>query len=146
MVVKPGRTAGTRLYLRTRIMAMPGFDWSHYLTLAVHLSANADEASHRSSISRAYYCVYHKALESAVANGYIDARSHYELWELYNRNSADRVCRKLYGIGTRMKKERVDADYDGTAGRIAERMATQLNRANSFLARLATVSPGLPRP
>ena len=127
-------------------MSAPGFDWFHYLTLATQLSANADEASQRSSMSRAYYCVYHKALERAVANGYMDRRSHFELWELYNRNSADKVCRKLYGIGTRMKKERVDADYDRTAGRIADRMAVQLNRANSFLSRLGALPPGLPKP
>ena len=45
-----------------------------------------------------------------------------------------------------MKKERVDADYDGTAIRIAERMAVQFNRANSFLARLAGLPAGLPQP
>jgi len=127
-------------------MATPGFDWSRYLTLATQLSANADEASQRSSMSRAYYCVYHKALERAVANGYVDQRKHFELWELYNRNSPDRDCRKLYGMGTRMKKERVDADYDRTAGRIADRMAVQLRRANSFLSRLAALPPGLPKP
>ena len=127
-------------------MASPSFDWSRYLTLATQLSGNADEASQRSSMSRAYYCVYHKALERAVGNGYIDQRSHLKLWELYNRNSADKVCRNLYVMGTRMKKERVDADYDGTAIRIAERMAVQLNRANSFLARLAGLPAGLPKP
>ena len=105
-------------------MATPGFDWSRYLTLATQLSANADEASQRSSMSRAYYCVYHKALERAVANGYVDQRKHFELWELYNRNSPDRDCRKLYGMGTRMKKERVDADLQtewpsNSVGRIA---------------------------
>ena|SRR5579864_3157904 len=127
-------------------MATPGFDWSHYLTLATQLSANADEASQRSSMSRAYYCVYHKALERAVANGYINQRSHVDLWDLYNRNKADRDCRKLFNIGTRMKKERVDADYERTAGRIADRMAVQLNRANFFLKLLGALSTGLPRP
>jgi uncharacterized protein (UPF0332 family) len=127
-------------------MATPAFDWSNYLTLATQLSANADEASHRSAISRAYYVVYHKASERAVANGYLDERSHVKLWELYERNKADAVCRKLHTLGRRMKKERVDADYNPSAARITERMTVQLNRANYFLARLATLAPGRPAP
>jgi uncharacterized protein (UPF0332 family) len=127
-------------------MGPPAFDWSHYLTLASQLSSNADEASQRSSISRAYYCIYHKAVERAVANGHTDQKSHVKNWNVYSRNSADRDCRKLYNIGTRMKKEREDADYDPNAMRIADRMNIQLNRANSFLARLATLPAGLPRP
>ena len=136
----------TYVYVRTCVMATPGFDWSHYLTVATRLSANADEASQRSSISRACYCIYHKASERAVANGYIDQKSHFELWALYDKNSTDRLCRKLHSIGTRMKKERVEADYNPTATRITERMTVQLNRATYFLERLATLAAGLPVP
>lgn len=126
-------------------MATPIFDWSEYLKLARQLAANPDEASQRSSISRAYYCVYHKASERAVSTGYVDQRSHFELWALYDRNT-DRVCRKLSIIGSRMKKERVAADYDSAATRIAERMSVQLNRADDFLTRLSALAPRLPVP
>jgi uncharacterized protein (UPF0332 family) len=126
-------------------MGTPAFDWSEYLNLANQLAANADEASQRSSISRAYYCVYHKASDRAVANGYVDERSHKKLWDLYNRNT-DRACRELHNIGSRMKKERQDADYKREAARISERMTAQLNRANDFLARLAALAPELPVP
>ena len=124
-------------------MATPVFDWSEHLRLAKQLAANPDEASQRSSISRAYYCVYHKALERAVSNGYVDPKSHWKLWVLYDRN-ADRACRKLSNIGSRMQKERVDADYDSAATRIAERMNVQLNRASDFLTRLSALAPRLP--
>lgn len=143
MVAEPVRSAQADLYLRTCIMATPVFDWSEHLRLAKQLAANPDEASQRSSISRAYYCVYHKALERAVSNGYVDPKSHWKLWVLYDRN-ADRACRKLSNIGSRMQKERVDADYDSAATRIAERMNVQLNRASDFLTRLSALAPRLP--
>jgi hypothetical protein len=38
------------------------FDWSAYRTVAETLKDDADEASQRSAISRAYYCAYHQAL------------------------------------------------------------------------------------
>jgi uncharacterized protein (UPF0332 family) len=126
-------------------MATPVFDWSEYLKLAKQLAANPDEASRRSSISRAYYCVYHKASERAVSTGYVDQQSHWKLWDVYDRNT-DRACRKLSSIGSRMKKERVAADYDSAATRIAERMNVQLDRASDFLTRLSTLAPRLPLP
>ncbi len=126
-------------------MAAPAFDWSDYLKLANQLAAKPDEASQRSSISRAYYCVYHKAAERAASTGCVDRRSHWRLWDVYGHNT-DRVCRKLYDIGSRMKKERVAADYDPAATRIAERMNIQLSRANNFLNVLSALAPGLPVP
>ena len=126
-------------------MATPVFDWSEYLKLAKQLAANPDEASRRSSISRAYYCVYHKASERAVSTGYVDQQKHWKLWDVYDRNT-DRACRKLSSIGSRMQKERVAADYDSAATRIAERMNVQLDRASDFLTRLSALAPRLPIP
>jgi hypothetical protein len=127
-------------------MASPVFDWSDYLTPANQLATNGDEASHRTAISRAYYCVYHKATEHAVASGCVDPQSHVRLWNLYADKQTDRACIKLGRVGDRMKKERVDADYKPAAGRITDRMNVQLRRANDFLARLSTLPPGLPIP
>ena len=127
-------------------MAAPVFNWDEYLRLANQLATNADEASQRSSISRTYYCVYHKASERAVAAGYVDQKSHFKLWDVYSRNNADRSCRKLNSIGTRMKKEREEADYNAAAPRITDRMTVQLSRANKFLLVLSTLGPGLPHP
>lgn len=126
-------------------MATAAFNWSEYLRLATDLSRNPDEASHRSSISRAYYSVYHIASARAVANGYVDQKSHVSLWLLYQGN-ASRDCKKLATIGFRMKKERVDADYEIAATRIADRMNQQLIIANTFLMRLAALNATLPRP
>ena len=51
-------------------MAAAPFGWSEYLNLAMELGARKDEASLRSAISRAYYYVYHLALERARSNGF----------------------------------------------------------------------------
>jgi uncharacterized protein (UPF0332 family) len=109
------------------------------------LSNNSAEAPHRTSISRAYYSVYHLASARAVGNGYVDRRSHVALWLFYQGN-AGKECKRLAAIGFRMKKERVDADYDLTATRIADRMRQQLIEANSFLMRLAALSAVFPVP
>jgi hypothetical protein len=85
-------------------------------------------------------------MERAVANGYTNQKSHVELWNLYDSNRADKACRKLSNMGSRMNKERADADYYNAAARIPDRMAIQLNRANDFLRRLAALPPGLPVP
>jgi hypothetical protein len=45
-------------------------------------------------------------------------------------------------LGDRMKKERVEADYRAAAGRITDRMNSQLQRANDFLVRLWGCPPG----
>jgi uncharacterized protein (UPF0332 family) len=125
--------------------AAPGFDWSEYLTLARQLAAGANEAALRSAISRAYYCIYHKALDRAISSGYVDARSHQTLWALYGGNP-DRLCRKLSDLGSRMKKERVSADYEPIVPRLHERVDVQLWRASEFLRQLSTLKPGLPWP
>ena len=41
------------------------FDWRRYLALADELAGDPREEMQRSSISRAYYCVYHLGLEYA---------------------------------------------------------------------------------
>jgi hypothetical protein len=46
------------------------FDWFEYLQLADELGERAEEGALRSAISRAYYYVYHQALERAEANGF----------------------------------------------------------------------------
>ena len=126
-------------------MASVPFRWLEYLRLADDLSRNPDEASHRTSISRAYYFVYHIASARAIGNGYVDQKSHVELWKLYRKN-ASRDCKKLADIGFRMKKERVDADYEITATRIPDRMNQQLIEANNFRRSLSALNPALPTP
>ena len=125
-------------------MAAAPFDWAEYLRLANQLSQNPDEGSHRTSISRAYYSIFHAATNQAQANGYSE-RSHSRLWKMY-QNDADRNCRRLSFIGNVMKRAREDADYATNVSRVEEVMTQQLNDASRFIAILAAVPATSPQP
>ena len=89
------------------------FNWKDYLTLAKTLSESTEDASLRTAISRAYYCVFNLSLYKAKSNEFRpkdDAGSHDQLWGLYGRNN-HRACGQLSALGGRMKRRRVLADY-----------------------------------
>jgi uncharacterized protein (UPF0332 family) len=118
------------------------FDWSEYLNLAEQLSRCADEASHRSSISRAYYFVYHLAHSRAVAKKYRrseDETSHKSLWHYYDRNN-NQECRTVALLGQRLLQRRNRADYEDTFARVNEEAVSVLLDARRF----ATIIQGLP--
>ncbi len=125
-------------------MAAAPFDWAEYLRLATDLSRNADEASHRTSISRAYYSVYHAAAAQANRNGYA-GKSHADLWKVFAKDT-DRACRKLAQMGNTMKRVRVNADNEPVFAKVPDQMAQQLVYAQSFMTRLAALPPNVPRP
>jgi len=127
-------------------MAPVPFNWTAYLRLATDLSQNADEASHRTSISRAYYSIFHAASEVAIRNGYPSgSKSHAGLWKVFAKD-ADRDCRRLAALGNTMKFARETADYKSTFPRVADKMTQQLTDANTFMARLGALAPNAPRP
>jgi uncharacterized protein (UPF0332 family) len=125
-------------------MAAAPFDWTDYLRLANQLSQNADEASQRASISRAYYSMFHAATIHAQVNGFAE-RSHGRLWKMY-QSDPDVNCRRLSVIGNAMKRAREDADYVTSVPRVADVMAQQLIDANRFIATLAAVPTASPQP
>jgi hypothetical protein len=95
---------------------MSAFDWNEFLRLAIKLSNDADEASQRTAISRAYYFAFNMAMRRAVANGYRFAEgvgsTHDQLWALYDRNTdAASRCKQIAFLGGRIKRKRVIADY-----------------------------------
>jgi uncharacterized protein (UPF0332 family) len=129
-------------------MASASFDWANYLTLADALEKNQDEASLRSSISRAYYCVYHMALNRAVTNGFTLDRNqptHVQVWSFFH-GSTDRDCRQLAFYGNRMKRSRVKADYDDTFHRIHDDTNRTLSYARRFTEGLDKLDPAHPHP
>ena len=115
----------------------PAFDWSEYLRLANDLAKNSDEASHRTSISRAYYSIYHAAASRAEANG-CAPKTHKELWNLYRRDP-DRNCLKLSTLGYTMRVAREDADYQEVVVDVAGILNQQIEDANRFLAALSSL-------
>ena len=58
-------------------MATQPFDWCAYFLLARELAERQDEASLRSALSRAYYYIYHLALQRALkmASQYVQVRA-----------------------------------------------------------------------
>ena len=76
------------------------FAWSDYRVVAETLSQNADEASLRSAISRAYYCAYHLAVGhlSEHFNFQVSKdKSHDTVWRKFSEKgrSYGEVMKKL---------------------------------------------------
>jgi hypothetical protein len=126
---------------------MAAFDWGEYLTLATTLAGQADEASQRSSVSRAYYYVYHLARTRAENNGFrpVDGGVHRQLWSLYKGVPVPE-CQQLGVMGDRMKVRRERADYQGVYPRLTEEVADMLERAREFSERLGRVDARHPNP
>lgn len=117
------------------------FDWSDYHVVAATLSKNTDEASQRSSISRAYYCAYHLALNHLSEHHnfqYSEGKpAHDQVWREFNNKGLS--YREIWNKGDQLKKLRVDADY--RAGAVVNRntAATALNLAERIIERLQEV-------
>jgi uncharacterized protein (UPF0332 family) len=127
-------------------MATAPFDWAEYLRLATDLSQNPDEASHRTSISRAYYSVYHAASAQAIRNGYPSGQgSHARIWKVFAQDQ-NKASKRLAQLGNTMKRVRELADYRSVVPQIPAQMTQQLLYANNFLAQLATLPTNTPQP
>jgi uncharacterized protein (UPF0332 family) len=129
-------------------MAAGSFDWSEYLRLAEKLSKGSDEASLRSSISRAYYFVYHLALTRARENGFapkLDQPMHTQLWVVFSGNP-EPECQRLAMIGNRMRGRRVRADYEPFFVRVEEEAGAVLEDAEEFANRLGKLDRRHPNP
>jgi uncharacterized protein (UPF0332 family) len=124
--------------------ATPSFNWYDFLALAKSLSANADAASQRTAISRAYYSVFHAATLRGKSNGYTE-HSHSRLWKMYQAD-ADVNARRLSTIGNQMKTAREAADYKAQVSRVGDLMASQLDNADQFAKFLEQLPATSPQP
>ena len=90
---------------------MTPFDWGEYLTLALRLANEQDEASRRSAISRAYYACYGLAATYALSQGFSHTVvTHDRVWEWYLRLD-DPSGGRINELGKRIKDRRLAADY-----------------------------------
>jgi uncharacterized protein (UPF0332 family) len=125
------------------------FDWNDFLTLAEELATKLDDASKRTAISRAYYCVFNLAsarAESKVGPRPKDVPSHQWCWDQYI-STPDLTCRQLGNTGERMKRMRHKADYRATdIFRLDDEVRRVLQEAHELLAGLAALKPQYPRP
>lgn len=116
------------------------FDWSAYREVAETLSQKADEASLRSAISRAYYCAYHLAVGhlSEHFNFQVSKdKSHDTVWRTFSTKG--RSYGEVWSKGDKLKKLRVDADYDSNAVIRDETAAFSLQLAD----RIVTILQGI---
>jgi|SRR5690242_6851275 len=129
-------------------MAARPFNWSEYFRLASELATQQDEASLRSALSRAYYYVYHLALQRAEANNFRAIQgeaSHKQLWRVFS-GSPEPECQRLATIAERLKEKRERADYNGHFPRIAEEVPALLQDAQDFARRLRVLDSRHPNP
>ena len=129
-------------------MATAPFTWSDYLSLATRLARDADEASLRSAISRAYYFVYHLGLTRAESNAYRARRgeaTHSQLWRVYS-GSPEPDCQRLATIAGRLKEKRERADYKDVFVRVGEEVPLVLKDAREFATILGRLPDRLPNP
>lgn len=123
------------------------FDWNDYLTLAEELASRADEASKRSAISRAYYCVFNLAFaraESTAGTRSAGEAFHKWCWTKY-QNTPDACCRQLGTDGERMHRRRVKADYEAVQiPRLDDEVRRILQDAHRFQADLAALDRRYP--
>jgi len=107
------------------------FNWADYLELAKNLQATptslgSEEASLRSSTSRAYYAALHLASEFAQVEGYIPTFSgndHQGISRHFRQSGPDRDRKKIASDLDRMRKSRNQADYDRTLTQSPRAMA-----------------------
>ncbi len=100
---------------------MTPFDWRAYLTLALKLASEPDEASRRSAISRAYYACYGLATTYALRQGFSHVVvTHDRIWEWHLR-LGDPSGGRINEIGKRIKNSRIAADYRADDDHVASR-------------------------
>jgi hypothetical protein len=124
------------------------FDWNNFLVLADELAGHNDEASKRTSISRAYYSAFHDALTRAERNcgQKQGGNSHQWCWDRYIYTQDD-TCNQLGIDGNRLKAKRVKADYDAaTISRLEDVVTRALQDARSLKQRIAALDQRYPRP
>ncbi len=122
-------------------MATTQFDWYEYFKLAQELGKRREETSLRTAISRAYYFVFHLALDRVLANDSSlkhDKVSHADLWKMFS-NNPEIGCQTLAAIGSRMRDKRVRADYRDVFVRVEDEVPWVLQDAQDFANVLATL-------
>jgi len=127
-------------------MATQPFDWSEYHRVAHELSTHPDECYLRTSISRAYYYIFHLGRKRVEDNGFplIKSDAHKQIWEKFN-DSPDHRCRKLAETAKRLKAKREMADYDPFYPRIATDAPAVVALAVQFATDLARLDSAFPR-
>ena len=106
------------------------FDWGGFLALAEELALRQDEASKRTAISRAYYCVFHHALVLVESESMAIPKTgaaHDAVWDILMKAGGRR--RQIGDSGRGLRTMRRIADYEPVLWRLDWTTATALVQA-----------------
>lgn len=94
---------------------MSTFDWTNFLGLAERwFSDEADEATLRSCMSRAYYAAFHVAIDYMRQHTEIPRRdTHSRIWAWLSERDT-RQLRNAGSTGVLLRRSRNFADYNST--------------------------------
>lgn len=117
------------------------FDWNDFYTLAGDLRRSSNEDCLRSAISRAYYSVYCQARNYMIAEWGVrpgvDDSVHGFVWGYYRRLGG--TCRAIGENGNRLRKNRIDADYEDEIEELDSLVEESFITADKVLAYLQQV-------
>jgi hypothetical protein len=124
------------------------FNWNDFHTLAQKLAQDADDASKRTAVSRAYYSAFHDAMDRAVQNcgAKQGGNSHEWCWDRYIY-SGDNTCNKIGLDGKRLKAKRVKVDYEAAEiPRLDEYVSRALADARRLKDQISVLDDRYPKP
>lgn len=123
------------------------FDWNDYLTIAETFKTDTDgqtesnsvEAKRRVAISRAYYAMFHLAVNYAKTNlGYTPRQygpnqAHSDIQGVYRRQFGNVDHQEIKQILSRLHKARIDCDYkDKDLGNLQSLLSSIILDANKM--------------
>ena len=116
------------------------FKWEDFIELAQYLLANPgnlEEAALRTVVSRAYYGVYHAALEYAQKDvNFVPQKSnqHMNLRSYFKTHKSPRIA----NLFDQLYKWRIECDYENKeiTGLSQQVAPSSINRARNFLSQL----------
>ena len=118
------------------------FDWNDYYSLALDLRTSPNECCQRSAISRAYYSIYCQARNHLIAAWNVEIRAtdsvHSVVWNYY-RNKGGATLNAIGVWGSRLRKNRVDADYENEIHRLDDLVDESFRCVDKLLAYLAQI-------
>lgn len=111
------------------------FNWEDYLTFADEIKNRPDEAAKRIAISRAYYCIFNKALDFAIRKlNYQYSQyqtSHNPVWNCFENKGNS--LKPIRDRGLSLKYKRETADYRQEFANIDNALTTALDDAKKTL-------------
>ena len=120
------------------------FPWRNFLTLAIRLSTETEEACLRTAISRAYYAAFctcsewykdkYQSMPPDVGLG-----SHENLWKAFRNIASEPLCVRIGTFGSILHVRRLEADYDSYPADFSKSVQPALKLADRIITTVGTI-------